>query len=226
MFYVRGLNGHHAVRTWKVAIAAWLLLSFAAAAQDAVHAYDIPAQPLEQAVERFSVISGWSVMYPGDLAAGRSSHALRASLPPLPALQVLLQDSGIEAEVIGEQRVVLRRGTSSVAEPGVGVDLPDTERRRRYGRLQQRLRAAFCDDPEIAPGGYAATLRFHVDSEGQVHAPELLSGSGSAHRDARLLQAMQGLVLAAEAGALAQPVTLQIRPSGTDHDCGRRAPLP
>ncbi len=142
MFYVRGLNGHHAVRTWKVAIAAWLLLSFAAAAQDGVHAYDIPAQPLEQAVERFSVISGWSVMYPGDLAAGRSSHALRASLPPLPALQALLQDSGVEAEVIGEQRVVLRRGMPSAAEPGVGAELPEAERRRRYGGLQQRLRAA------------------------------------------------------------------------------------
>ncbi|WP_422352434.1 TonB-dependent receptor [Stenotrophomonas sp. AR026] len=226
MFYVRGLNGHHAVRTWKVAIAAWLLLSFAAAAQDGVHAYDIPAQPLEQAVERFSVISGWSVMYPGDLAAGRSSHALRASLAPLPALQMLLQDTGIEAEVIGEQRVVLRRGGQLVAEPDVGTGLPVAERRRRYGGLQQRLRAAFCDDPEIAPGRYAATLRFRVDGEGQVQQPELLSGSGSARRDARLLQAMQGLVLAAEAGELPQPVTLQIRPSGTDHDCGRRAPLP
>nr|WP_254919682.1 TonB-dependent receptor [Stenotrophomonas sp. CC120222-04] len=209
-----------------MAIAAWLLLSFAAAAQDGVHAYDIPAQPLEQAVERFSVISGWSVMYPGDLAAGRSSHALRASLAPLPALQMLLQDTGIEAEVIGEQRVVLRRGGQLVAEADVGTGLPVAERRRRYGGLQQRLRAAFCDDPEIAPGRYAATLRFRVDGEGQVQQPELLSGSGSARRDARLLQAMQGLVLAAEAGELPQPVTLQIRPSGTDHDCGRRAPLP
>ncbi|PSD25763.1 TonB-dependent receptor, partial [Stenotrophomonas maltophilia] len=51
-------------------------MSFAAAAQDAVHATTSLRQPLEQAVERFSVISGWSVMYPGDLASGRSSHAL------------------------------------------------------------------------------------------------------------------------------------------------------
>ena len=226
MFYVRGLNGQHAIRRWRVAAAAGLLFAFAAAAQDDIRAYDIPAQPLEQAVERFSVISGWSVMYPGDLAAGRSSHALRASLPPLPALQVLLQDSGIEAEVIGEQRVVLRRGTPSASEAGVGAELPEAERRRRYGGLQQRLRAAFCDDPEIAPGRYAATLRFRIDGAGQVSEPELLSGSGSARRDARLLQALQGLVLAPDAAALPQPVTLQIRPSGTDHDCGRRAPLP
>lgn len=226
MFYVRGLNGHHAVRTWKVAIAAWLLLSFAAAAQDGIHAYDIPAQPLEQAVERFSVISGWSVMYPGDLAAGRSSHALQASLPPLPALQMLLQDTGIEAELTGAQRVVLRRSTHALAETGGGADLPEAERRRRYGSLQQRLREAFCDDPAIAPGRYAATLRFRVGGDGQVQTPELLSGSGSAGRDARLLQALQALQLETAAAALPQPVTLQIRPSGTDHDCGRRPPLP
>ncbi|HIE1099748.1 MULTISPECIES: STN domain-containing protein [Stenotrophomonas] len=228
MFYVRGLNGHHAVSTWKLAIAAWLLLSFAvaAAARDEVHAYDIPAQPLEQAVERFSVITGWSVMYPGELAAGRSSHPLHARLPPLLALQGLLQDTGIEAELIGEQRVVLRRGALPIVEQAADGDLADAERRRRYGDLQQRLRAAFCDDPDLAPGRYAATLRFRVDSEGQVRDPELLSGSGSVRRDARLLRALQALVLAAEAAALPQPVTLQIRPSSTDHDCGRRSPLP
>ncbi|MDV9043763.1 STN domain-containing protein [Stenotrophomonas sp. RAC2] len=226
MFYVRGLNGHHAIRTWRLGIAGWLLLAFAAVGQEGVHAYDIPAQPLEQAVERFSVISGWSVMYPGELAAGRSSHALRGSLAPLPALQSLLQDTGIEAEVMGEQRVVLRRGVASAAEAGTGDALPEAERRRRYGGLQQRLRAAFCDDPAIAPGRYAATLRFRIDGAGRVSEPELVSGSGSDRRDARLLQALQGLALGADAAVLPQPVTLQIRPSGTDHDCGRRTPLP
>lgn len=226
MFYVRGLNGHHAIRTWRLAIAGWLLLPYAAVAQDGVHAYDIPAQPLEQAVEHFSVISGWSVMYPGDLAAGRSSHALQGDLPPLLALQALLQNSGVEAEVIGEQRVVLRRGASSAGPATLDAGLPDAERRRRYGGLQQRLRDAFCGDPDLAPGRYAATLRFSVGNDGQVYSPELLSGSGNARRDARLLQALQALTLAADAAALPQPVTLQIRPSGTDHDCGRRAPLP
>lgn len=226
MFYVRGLNGHHAVRTWKVAIAAGLLLSFAAAAQDGAHAFDIPAQPLEQAVERFSVISGWSVMYPGDLAAGRSSHPLQGHLLPLPALQMLLQDTGIDAEVIGAQRVVLRPVAAMPPVPSTAEGMPDAERRRRYGGLQQRLRAAFCDDPELAPGRYAATLRFRIGGDGELRDPELLAGSGSDRRDARLLQALRGLPLDPAAAALPQPVTLQIRPSGTDHDCGRRPPLP
>ncbi|WP_414612694.1 hypothetical protein [Stenotrophomonas pavanii] len=59
-----------------------------------------------------------------------------------------------------------------------------------------------------------------------MREPALLSGSGSDRRDARLLQAMQGLELATGAAALPQPVTLHIRPSGTGHDCGGRSPLP
>ncbi|WP_210238033.1 STN domain-containing protein, partial [Mesorhizobium sp. M8A.F.Ca.ET.207.01.1.1] len=116
-------------------------------------------------------------MYPGDLAAGRSSYPLHANLPPLPALRVLLQGSGIEAEVIGEQRVVLRRGTPLATGPEVGAELPEAERRRRYGGLQLRLRAAFCDDPKIAPGRYAAPLRLRINREGQVHEHPLLCGS-------------------------------------------------
>lgn len=226
MFYVRGLNGHRAVGTWRVALAAWLLVAFVASAQDEARPYAIPAQPLEQAVERFSVISGWSVMYPGDLGTGRSSHPLQATLPPLHALQVLLQDTGIEAEVTGAQRVVLRRSAQAAADAAAVDTLAVSERRRRYAGMQQRLRAAFCDDPLLAPGRYAATLRFGIRADGQVQAPELVAGSGNPRRDARLLQAMQALALDADSAALPQPVTLQIRPSAGGHDCGARTPHP
>lgn len=226
MFYVRGLNGQHAIRRWRVAAAAGLLFAFAAAAQDDIRAYDIPAQPLEQAVERFSVVSGWSVMYPGDLGTGRSSHPLQASLPPLQALQVVLQDTGVEAELIGAQRVVLRRGAHAGTDASPTDVTTDLGQRRRFGDLQQRLRTAFCGDPDLAPGAYAATLRFRIANDGQVQEPELLAGSGNPRRDARLLQAMQALRLDADAAALPQPVTLQIRPSSAGHDCGRRPPQP
>nr|WP_243747176.1 STN domain-containing protein [Stenotrophomonas indicatrix] len=209
-----------------MAAAAGLLFAFAAAAQDDIRAYDIPAQPLEQAVERFSVVSGWSVMYPGDLGTGRSSHPLQASLPPLQALQAVLQDTGVEAELIGAQRVVLRRAARAAAEASATGVASDVGLRRRFGDLQQRLRTAFCGDPDLAPGAYAATLRFRIANDGQVQEPELLAGSGSTRRDARLLQAMQSLRVDADAAALPQPVTLQIRPSSAGHDCGRRPPLP
>ncbi len=226
MFNVRGLDGRHAVRTWRVAIAAWLLLAFVATAEDDVRAYDIPAQPLEQAVERFSVSSGWSVMYAGELAAGRRSYPLHASLPPLQALQTLLQETGVEAEVIGAQRVVLRLGAQPERAAGTVGLLPESERSRRFGGLQQRLRDAFCDDPLLAPGRYAATLRFRITAEGHVDEAELLVGSGDARRDRRLLLAIGRLAPSIDAAALPQPVTLQIQPSRADHDCGRRQPLP
>lgn len=225
MFDVRGLNGHRAVRTWKVAIAAWLLLASVALAQEPVRPFDIPSQPLEQAVERFSVVSGWSVMYAGDLAAGRRSHPLQGTLAPAQALAELLRDTGVEAETIGTQRVVLRLAAADVAASAVPA-VSDAERRRRFGGLQQRLRSAFCGDLDLHPGPYAATLQFRIDAQGRVHDPELVNGTGNPRRDARLLQAVRSLVLAPEAAALPQPVLLQIQPSAGDHDCGGRAPLP
>jgi len=226
VFDVRGLNGHRAVRTWKVAIAAWLLLAFVAVAQEPAQRFDIPSQPLEQAVERFSVASGWSVMYAGDLAAGRRSHPVQGTLAPAQALRELLRDTGVDAETIDTQRVVLRLAAVEAAAGPMLPVLSDTERRRQLGGVQQRLRSAFCGDLDLHPGQYTATLQFRIDARGQVHDPDLVSGTGNPRRDARLLQALRSLVLAPETAALPQPVVLQIQPSAGNHDCGGRAPLP
>ena len=111
---------------------------------------------------------------------------------------MVLQDTGVEAELIGAQRVVLRRAARAAAEASATGVANDLGQRRRFGDLQQRLRTAFCGDPDLAPGAYAATLRFRIANDGQVQVPELLAGSGSARRDARLLQAMQALRLGAD----------------------------
>lgn len=221
MFYVRGLNGHFTRTPWKTAIAMWLLCAcLGARASERAQRFDLPAQPLEQAVERFSVASGWSVMYAADLAAGRSSHPVHGQLPPLQALRELLRGTGVDVEMAGPQRAVLR--------PGVAADLPadsdgtprdPAQRQRRYGLLQQRLRALLCSEPLLVPGGYAATLAFALDAQGQVRAPELRVGSGNAGRDARLLAALGELQLPTELASLPQPVVLQLRPDGARREC-------
>ena len=95
-----------------------------------------------------------------------------------------------------------------------------------WGKIRNQVAAGDALVADVAAGAYAATLRFRIANDGQVQEPELLAGSGSTRRDARLLQAMQALRLGADAAALPQPVTLQIRPSSAGHDCGRRPPQP
>lgn len=213
MFYVRGLDGHRAVMRialWAVALLATLPAGAQPAAQE--YAFALPAQPLEQALEQFSVDSGWSVMYQAELARGRRSAPAFGRMPPWQALQRLLEGTGVSAEVSGPQRAVLHPGVAAPTPPSAHLQ----------GQLQARLRTLFCDDAAIAPGDYAARLQFRVDARGQVQAVQLQQSSGDARRDARLLQVLAALSLP-EAAGRSEPLVLQIQPTSgrPQQDCGQ-----
>ncbi|WP_282294712.1 TonB-dependent receptor [Stenotrophomonas sp. PS02289] len=219
----RGLDGRHAVLC-IVLLCAWLgpVQAFARALE---RDFDLPEQSLERALEQFSVVSGWSVMYPASLADGRTSRAVRGVMLPALALQQLLEDTGLEAQTVADDRVVLREraGTPLAAAPGPASD----DRRRRFGQVQHALRRAFCDDPLLRPGDYRAELAFHVTADGRVDQPELRTGTGEARRDQRLLQTIGDLQLPAAAADLPQPIRLHIQPVPEGRDCGSsRQPSP
>lgn len=224
MLTFRGLNGRNAYLR-IILLWVWLVPSLAWGRADATGAdFDLPSQPLEQALERFSVLTGWSVMYHGTLAQGRTSHAVHGAMPSAQALHTLLQGTGLEPEHAGDGRVVLRETEASAAmgvlAPGVALDA--TAARREYGQLQRHLRSAFCGDPLLAPGDYSANISFRVAGDGRVQQPELAAGSGDARRDRALLATLGTLQLPASTAALPQPVTLNIRKVPASHDCGRR----
>lgn len=224
MLTFRGLCGRHAVLhiiwlgLWLTPCPAW------AQAGVAAPVFDLPAQPLEQALERFSILSGWSVIYRGSLAQGRTSHAVHGAMPSAQALESMLLGTGLTAELAGDSRVVVREAASAsattLASPGDVLDAAAA--RREFGLLQRQLRHAFCDDPLLAPGNYSAQISFRVAGDGRVQQPELAAGSGDALRDRALLAAVGTLQLPASTAVLPQPVTLDIRKVPANHDCGRR----
>ncbi len=226
MLTFRGLDGRHAVLR---IVLLWVLLvpCLAFARGDAV-AYALPAQPLEQALERFSIVSGWSVMYPAALAEGRTSGAVHGAMPPAAALDALLEGTGLVAQAAGEGRVVLREREPGDAQSTAALTtaLDPARARQTFAGMQGALRQAFCDDALLAPGDYSARIAFGVDADGRVHQPELLAGSGMGARDQALLQALRALQLPVAAAALPQPVTLDIHPVPASHDCGRRPAAP
>jgi len=212
----RGLDGRHAVLC-IVLLCAWLgpVQAFARALE---RDFDLPGQPLERALEQFSVVSGWSVMYPASLADGRTSRAVHGVMLPALALQQLLEGTGLEAQTVADDRVVLRERAGAPVAAAIGLGSED--RRRRFGQVQHTLRRVFCDDPVLQPGDYSAALVFHVASDGRVQQPELQTGTGDAQRDQRLLQAISNLQLPAATADLPQPIRLHIQPVPEGRDCG------
>lgn len=87
-----------------------------AAAQSA--SFDIPAQPLADALRQFASQSGVQLVFAPAVGAGRTSHAVRGTLDAEAALRQLLQGSGLELRRDGE--------TWTVAPPArVGGTLAD-----------------------------------------------------------------------------------------------------
>ena len=75
--------------------------------------FAITQQPLVEAVNAFTQVTGWQVGFPADLAQGVSSPGVQGSLTPEHALRRLLQGTGLGYRKIGNGNVVLERQVAS-----------------------------------------------------------------------------------------------------------------
>ena len=87
----------------------------------AVQRFDIPAQPLDEALRSYMRQSGVQVVYPAIPAHGVSSRAVNGSLPANEALQQLLQGSGLAVRRVSADAVTLEAATPAQADSGVIV---------------------------------------------------------------------------------------------------------
>jgi hypothetical protein len=173
--------------------------------------FDIPAQPLDQALDTFSAASGLQVFYENSLTSGRHSAPVKGVFEAERALRRLLWGSGVTARVIAP-------GTISLAAPdnAGAASLPqqqaDPAYLSYYGSLQASVMKALCGRTETRPGNYHIALQYWIDRRGRIARFKLIGSSGSDERDAAIIGAVQGLVLPPP-GDMPQPVTMAIEPT-------------
>ncbi|WP_313731591.1 TonB-dependent receptor, partial [Pseudomonas sp.] len=71
--------------------------------------FSIAQQPLVEAINAFSKVTGWQVGFSAELADGVASPGVQGSLPAEAALKRLLQGTGLGYRKIGNGNVVLER---------------------------------------------------------------------------------------------------------------------
>ncbi|WP_409488790.1 TonB-dependent receptor [Pseudomonas promysalinigenes] len=71
--------------------------------------FNIAQQPLVDAINAFTQVTGWQIGFSADLAQGVASPGVQGSLPAQAALQRLLQGTGLSFRSIGQGNVVLER---------------------------------------------------------------------------------------------------------------------
>ncbi len=175
--------------------------------------FDIPAQPLDKALDRYASVSGWPILFHAAMVAGRRSSAVQGNLAPEVALRRLLEGTGLRADRAGP------------ADAYTLTEIRPAQVDFGYGAwVQARLWQTLCQDGRTAPGNYRVLFRFRVDARGRLDDVRLLTSSGDAARDAALREVLgRARVRRAPPARMEQPLTMLVQRAG---DAGPQCATP
>ena len=193
--------------------------------------FDIPALPLDSALDRYAAQSRRPVLFRSELVTGRMSSAVQGRFLPEVALNQLLKGTGLVAERDeaggggGSAFVLMQADEHAAPAPYAGIDNLVSD--RRYpGQVQSRIWQALCSTPRTAPGTYRALMRFQLSADGRIQGVRLLGSTGEPQRDVALMETLRAIqVPPPPLDMVQQPLTMLIAPG--DHNgtlrCGRGA---
>jgi hypothetical protein len=178
--------------------------------------FDLPAQPLAAALERFMAVTNLTVIVDSAAVAGRTSARLQGAFPPEQALRFLLAGTDLDPRPIGAGAYTLvRRPHPPEARPL--PRFPDYA-----AAVQQAVTAALCRHDDTRPTHYRMVMRLWLSPAGAVTRVDLASTTGNPGLDRAIGDTLQHLEIGAPAPRdLPQPVKLAILPRATSAACPR-----
>lgn len=185
--------------------------------------FDIPAQPLQSALESYGAFTDISLLYDSSLTVGRLSAPVQGDMTARAALRILLEGSGLTPRYTGVKTVALVPVAMRSAVPDAVVDAPAAEAaaRRYFGLMQARVHDVFCGQPVLAQGARRIALRLWIDASGRIGPVTLLGSSGDAAVDALVIRSLEGVRVGEPAPpALAQPFTFVVLPRASGRNWG------
>ncbi|ATQ44573.1 STN domain-containing protein [Caulobacter mirabilis] len=190
------------------------------AAAFAARRFQIPAQPLDQALAAFSAATGLPMLYDSALAADRRSAAVSGEMQPREALVLLLAGTGLSARFTQGGAVVIYAGSGSAvalnpitatAAPVIGRSGEDPAARAYAESVQRQIVERLRSDPALSSGDYVVSARFWVDDVGAARRVEVITGSGDQTRDRAFLAAASAMLFPVPPPNLPQPMRMEFR---------------
>jgi hypothetical protein len=200
-------------------ICMFVLSATAAWAQELRFNFNMPAQPLSESLQAFSVTTGIEILVDARNTAGRQAPAIKGAMDVRDALDFLIAGSNLVAQQFGPQTITLMVAPTS---NGVvrGNNLP------YYADIQRAVQQRLCADERTAPGHYRLALKLWVGRSGRVLRSTRLDTTGDESLDALVDAAMQDIAIGrAPPPDLSQPVAIVIaqRPGAEPVTCPRQA---
>lgn len=187
--------------------------------------FNIPAQPLNAALNQYADTTGQPALFPSDLVHARTSTPVHGLHSAEGALRILLQGTGLMADKRSSglgQTFILKEAGMAAAAPASAVarhGLAELFREDGYaGLVQMRIWQALCSDARTRPGNYTSLLQFYLEPDGRIGAVRLLGSSGDARRDAALLHTLRGVHIGRlpPAAITRQRLTMMVAPNAQD----------
>lgn len=163
----------------------------------AVMRFDIPSQPLQDALDDFDAVTGFSGLYSADAVALGQSVAVHGQFTAEAALRKLLEQSGLNSYFTARDAYVLEADSANLTSsmPALPSDPVPQGDDGFKALLQATVRAAFCRNALIVPGEYRIALSFRVAAGGRVEQARLLDTTGNKARDTEILRSLRAVRL-------------------------------
>lgn len=190
-----------------------LWLSLAHAQPVMQYRFDIPAQPLAGALDRYAVVTGQPVLFPSVLVDGVVSGTVAGTYTPQSALQEMLAGTGLVVEAItaGIVQTFVLKAASGVSSGGNRSN--DQAILAFDAHVQSQVLHALCAHEATEPGNYRMLLQFEVGASGRITHIAVLTPTGSTNRDAMIVNALEQVKIAhALPAGLKQPTTMLFLP--------------
>ena len=134
--------------------------------------YNIPEQPLQEALIDFSATSGVSVAFSKPIAAATMSPGATGRMQPADALDQLLDNTGYHARWLNPTTVTIHNGDASAE---VSVHSTDTAMPGTYGPdLRRRLIEIVADGDRMPDTGFLIPVSVTVLSRGTIERADIV----------------------------------------------------
>jgi hypothetical protein len=191
-----------------------------------IASFDLPPQPLADALYAFSTATEVQVLVDARLIKGIWSRPVRGVLGREEALRRLLAGTGLEARYTTPTMFTLavipggggKGVVAAVSEPEAWPADVVREHERYSSAVQVAVARALCRDDDTRPGDYRIAVRLWIAPSGAVLRSALLGTTDDRARDGALSRKFGALRFERPPRLLPQPITLLILPRASA-DC-------
>lgn len=167
--------------------------------------FDMPAQPLSQALAAFSEQTGISILVTSDLINNKTAAPVHGRLTPSAALRELLEPTDLTVRRVDESAwTLLPRAARHTATPPADA----TASRAYAGAVQHDLARLLCREHADQLGQARVALQLWIGGDGRIQRVHVLDSEHAPRWGAAVREALQGSRMAAPPAGQPAPLTV------------------